>query len=229
MVRSTSEFQSLRLEKSSETMTKRTNSTMAERARTRSPTPRGAIPIPWVENWAFGTPQKNTENPQIQTIPLSVDGSAIICTIDEAFSPFDLSSLSEVATRKSLTLRLSSTWDSVINCMEASIIHRITKESETIFGCVRSDEEVTDSYTAASMKKDKFPRNLRVKVNTTGSHKTRYWGIDKQRIDPPNHEQVNFNAKVHIRALWLGPDGWGLILDATDLQVQDAPIVECPF
>ena len=209
-------------------MTKRTNSTMAECARTRSPTSREIL-IPWVENWAFGTPQKNSENPQIQTIPLSVDGSAIVYTIDEAFSPFELSSRSEGATRKSLTLRLSPIWDSAFDCMEASITHRIQKESAAIFGCVRSEEEVTDSYKAISMKKDNFARNLRVKVNTTGSHKCRYWGIDKQRIDPPNHEQTTFNAKVHIRALWLGPDGWGLILDATDLQVQDAPVVECPF
>jgi hypothetical protein len=209
-------------------MTKRSNSTTAERSRTRSPTPREIL-IPWVENWTFGTPQKNAENPQIQTIPLSVDGSSIICTIDEAFSPFELSSLSEGATRKSLTLRLSSRWDGAIDCMEASIMHRLIKEPETVFGCILTEDEVNDTYKPISMKKDNFPRNLRVKVNTTGSRKCRYWGIDKQRIDAPNHDQVNFNAKVHIRALWLGPDGWGLILDAADLQVQDAPIEECPF
>ena len=209
-------------------MVKRSISNMAERSRTRSPTPREIL-IPWVENWVLGEALKNAENPKVKTIPLTVDRKDILCTIEDAYSPFDLSSLSEGATRKSLTLRLSRKWDSVIDCMEASVIHRVAQESETIFGCVLTEDEVHDTYKPISMKKDNFPRNLRVKVNTVGAHQCRYWDIDKEKIDPPNHQQMNFNAKLHIRALWFRPDGWGLIFDAKDLQVQDAPIEECPF
>ena len=63
-----------------------------------------------------------------------------------------------------------------------------------------------------------------------GFHAVRYWDSQRQFTSAPeNLANYTFNARLHVRALWIGPDGWVLVLDATDLQIQDVPMNECPF
>ena len=212
-------------------MVQRTISTMATRSRspTRAPFSYSESLVPPVDSWTFGSALKNLENSEVRTYPISVNGEKVCLSMSGVISPFDLSSLSEGSARKSLTLRLPTQWDDAIDCMEACLMGKVCDQPERFFQRPAADEDV-DLYKPCSQKKDNFPRHLRVKVNTSGFHACRYWDAERKLCEPPaDHANYTWNAKIRVRALWVASDGYGLVLDATDLQTQSAPVVECPF
>ena len=203
------------------------SSTMASRS--RSPT-RVQQLIPPVSAWTFGAVRENVENSEVRTFPVSVDGKEVCLSMGGVVSPFELSSLSEGNARKSLTLRLPKPWEEAIGCMESCLLHELCEQTEHFFQRPLTENEVEALYKPCSQKKDDYPRHLRVKVNTSGFHACRYWDTERKLCEPPvDHANYIWNAKIHVRAVWFGPDGWGLVLDATDLQTQSAPVAECPF
>ena len=202
------------------------SSTMASRS--RSPTRVQQLISP-VSAWTFGAARENVENSEVRTFPISVDGKEVCLSMGGVVSPFEISSLSEGNARKSLTLRLPKTWEDVIECMEVCLMHEVCARADLFFQRPLTENDV-DLYKPCSQKKDNFPRHLRVKVNTGGFHACRYWDAERKLCEPPaDHANFTWNAKIHIRALWVASDGYGLVLDATDLQTQSAPVVECPF
>ena len=197
-------------------------------SRSRSPTRVQQLISP-VSAWTFGAARENVENSEVRTFPISVDGKEVCLSMGGVVSPFEISSLSEGNARKSLTLRLPKTWEDVIECMEVCLMHEVCARADLFFQRPLTENDV-DLYKPCSQKKDNFPRHLRVKVNTGGFHACRYWDAERKLCEPPaEHTNYTWNSKIHVRALWVGPDGWGLVLDATDLQTQSAPVVECPF
>ena len=203
------------------------SSTMASRS--RSPTRVQSL-IPPVSAWTFGAARENVENSEVNTYPVSVDGKEVCLSMGGVVSPFELSSLAEGNARKSLTLRLPKPWEEAIECMESCLLHEVCVQTNLFFRCALEENEVEARHKPCSQKKDNFQRHIRVKVNTSGFQACRYWDSERRLCDAPAaHAGITWNAKIHVRALWTGPDGWGLVLDATDLQIQDAPVVECPF
>ena len=187
--------------------------------------------VPLVSTWILGEVRENLENCQVKTFPLAAGGSDIILVMSGVISPFELSSVSEGNARKSLTLRLPKAWDGEITCMEACVQKEMWERyARTIYNRDMQYEEFEALYKGISQQTGNYPRHLRVKVNTAGFHACRYWDSQRQHI-PALDAHINyvFNARVQVRALWVGPDGWGLVIDATDLQVQDIPMEECPF
>jgi hypothetical protein len=187
--------------------------------------------VPVVSTWTLGEARENSENAQVKTFPLSLDGRDVFLSIGGAISPFDLSSVAEGNARKSLTLRLPKNWDEAIECMESCLQHEMwERQAQKLFGREIDFEEFSSLYRSVSQQQGCYPRNLRAKVNTAGFHACRYWDSQRQfTSSPENLANYTFNARLHVRALWIGPDGWGLVLDATDLQIQDVPMNECPF
>ena len=109
-------------------------------------------------------------------------------------------------------------------------MHEVLAQSLRFFGRKLSEEDVLTMYKPITKKTGEYPRQLRVKVNTTGYHSTRYWDAQRTRIDAPeSHAGKIFNAKVALRALWVAPEAWGLVCDATDLQEQEQAPEVCPF
>ena len=93
----------------------------------------------------------------------------------------------------------------------------------------RLEQQAQEMYKPVTKKTGEYPRNLRAKVNTTGVHSARYWDANKERADPPtDHTGLAMNARVLLRGLWFGPEAWGLVCDATDLQLLKEE-AECPF
>ena len=70
-----------------------------------------------------------------------------------------------------------------------------------------------------------------MKLNTSGYHAARFWDLDRKRLEAPaEYSGMAFSAMVRFRALWVGADSWGLVCDATDMQVlADPASAECPF
>ena len=150
---------------------------------------------------------------------------------DLKYAPWEASAFDDANPRKTLTLRLPKILDEPFERMESCLGHEVFAESVRFFGRKLSEEDVLTMYKSITKKTGEYPRQLRVKINTTGFHSIRYWDAGRARIDAPEiHAGKVYNAKVALRALWVAPEAWGLVCDATDLQEQeDRATFECPF
>ena len=208
------------------TSTQKANNMRTTR-RSRSP-PGKKECLPAVKDLRFAPPA-GAVGP-VCTWGISYKGQHCSVTLPSVLSPFDPSSPMEDATRLTLTLRLPSGWDSVFDCFEACLFHEMMEKSAQFFGRTMSEEELQEWYKPISRKVEDYPRHLRVKVNTQGQYRTRYWSSDKQPIQPPEiHAGLSFNARIVFRGVWIGEDTFGLVCDCTDLRVVDDAATACPF
>ena len=184
--------------------------------------------IPAVKAWKMGAAQGAEGG--VKTYPLSVGGSEIMLQMQGCLSPFDASSLSG-GSRKTLTLRLPQVWDEPFGLMETALLKEVAVKSTALFGKQLSEEELVEMYKPVSKKQEaKYPRNLRAKVNSTGFYACRYWDGERKKAETPaDHAGLVFNAVVRLRSLWISAEAWGLVCEATDLQILTQEAVDCPF
>jgi hypothetical protein len=188
----------------------------------------GLAQIADVSTWVLGEPREVSEG--IRSYPISVDGKWLTIQLLRTLAPFELSSLTEGTSRKTLTLRLPKDYDEAFGDMECALVKMISKRSKELFGKRLSEEQLLESYKPLSKKTGEYPRNVKTKVNQGGQYATRYWGVDKVPAQPvESHAGRMFNVSLNIRSLWMGPDAWGLVCDCRDLQLTDEPVEECPF
>ena len=184
--------------------------------------------IPPVKSWQF-LPATSAES-GIKSVPLAHKQRPIVLSIQNAFSPFEPSAYVEGATRKTLTLRLNKEWDGAFDCFEACLLYEVAARSQEIFGRSLGEEELAEMYKPLTRKSGEYPRNLRVKLNTTGVYQVRFWASDKTRLDAPaTLADTPVNARVALRAVWIGDDAWGIVADCTDVQFVGLSSDECPF
>lgn len=196
--------------------------------RSRSPVAKKEV-LPTVKSLEF-SPAPSLGSGPVRSWVLSRERKPVVVEIRNVFSPFEPSSPIEEATRLTLTLRLPDGWDSVFDCFESCLFHEMAERSTEFFGRTVPEEELKGWYKPITKKTDEYPRNLRVKVNTQGPYRTRYWGADKQSLERPTaHTGMLFNARVVLRAVWVGEDAFGIVADCTDLQVVDEAEAVCPF
>ena len=196
-------------------------------ARSRSPKARAPLLPPVKELTFLPAPPGNGT---VRNVPLAYKQQSLQVVITDCASPFEPSSMIEGASRLSLTLRLPKQWDSSVDCFESCLVHEIAERSQEFFGRSLPEEEVTALYKPISKKTGEYPRNLRVKVNTSGAYRTRYWAANKEEMAAPqSHAGLGFNARVAIRGLWFGEDAWGVVAECTDLQLTEEATVACPF
>ena len=65
--------------------------------------------LPSVATWTFGEAREVSQG--LRSFTLSIDGKWLTIQILATLAPFELSSLNEGSTRKTLTLRLPKGWD----------------------------------------------------------------------------------------------------------------------
>ena len=115
--------------------------------------------------------------------------------------------------------------------MEACVLHAVKEKKlvQQVTNKKYSSEEIESNYKPVSHKREQYPRNLRVKINTTGSNKTRFWSKDRTLISDPITSELEGNAEILLKGIWTSSDGpWGIIAECTHFQVSNAEI-ECPF
>ncbi len=195
--------------------------------RSRSP-PRVRVSIPPVSEWTF---VKTSTDGVIPTSMVIRHGGKIIeMAVNNVVSPFEPSSFIENCYRKSLTLRLPTEWADPFECMEACLRAEVSQQATRFFDTPQTPEQIEEMYSPVSKKVGDYPRNLRCKINTTGSTSTRYWAADKTHMKAPETlVNTRWNARVVLNGLWFSGDKWGLVIDATDLMIVEEPAFECPF
>ena len=182
--------------------------------------------LPHVSALSFGNAQKESD---VTTFSIMNGSEALVFTIGGAVSPFELSSLLE-NPRKTLTLKLPKVWEDTIDIWEAELMEYMKTHRATYFGAEVTEDEVSDLYKSFTKKVALYPRQLNLKVNTTGFHSVRYWDKDRQSMTTPTtHALSQFNARCSMRSIWLSKDGWGCVVDGLDLQMIEQIPAECPF
>ena len=197
-------------------------------SRARSPSRKmmPSLPAPQPKTWTIGPVVKAVDG-TISTYPLSNKGVDITVAMHDCLSPFDASSLSE-GPRKNLLLRLPPQWEASWGCIDSEIAALAQEHSTTLFGQALGEQEVLGRYKPCSDKKGEYNRQLKGKLVTEGFHAARFWDSSKRRVDPTTSTaHCTYNVVVKVRAIWVGAENWGLVVDTTDLQATD--IAECPF
>jgi hypothetical protein len=184
--------------------------------RSRSPSPRRKMDSP-VSSWKLGETVE-AEN-GLRFTGLTVAGGPIVLTLS-GIAPFDPSSWQEESLVKNLDIRLDASTESKLECMQACIMERFALPKYK-----------TDAFKPFLHKREEYPANLRVKVQTTGLTKTRFWRKDKKQTEAPEcYAGATFEAKVLLKGIWYSEECWGASLQATDMMlIKDPPIPECPF
>ena len=182
--------------------------------------------IPQVKTWKFGAAQGDGE---VKSFPVSCGGMDIVLSIQGCLSPFNASSLNDSA-RKTLTLRLPQVWDGPFGEMEAALMKEAADHSPALFGEKLSEDQLLERYKPLTKKTGEYPRQLKAKMNTNGFYAVRFWNSERIRVDAPSDcGGLLFNAVLKIRAMWVSAEAFGLVCDATDLQLLESAQVECPF
>ena len=155
----------------------------------------------------------------LQFASLTTADGPIILTLS-GIAPFAPSSWQEKLLMKNFDIRLNAATEGQLECMQACIAERLTLPKYK-----------TDAFKPFLHKKEEYPSNIRVKLQTTGLTKTRFWGSDKKLSEPPeSFAGATFEAKVLLKGIWYAEAAWGVSLHATDLMlVAEAPVPECPF
>ena len=185
-----------------------------------------ALPVPQPKTWTIGAAIKAVDG-AINTFPLSIGGVDITLAMHGCLAPFDASSLTD-GPRKNLLLRLPAVWENSWERIDTDILALAEKHATTLFGAALTTSDLVGRYKAVSEQKGLYPRQLKSKICTEGFHAARFWDPEKRRVDPTTSTaNCTYNVVVKVRALWVGTENFGLVVDLTDLQATD--VAECPF
>ena len=78
-------------------------------------------------------------------------------------------------TRLNLVLQPSAEQESTLKSLDEWCLAAVAKQSEQLFGKSLTLEQLTQCYQPCLKASDKYPPNLRVKLNLFGANATRYW------------------------------------------------------
>ena len=170
-----------------------------------------------VSNWKLGEAVE-AEN-GLRFAGLTTLGGPIILTL-AGVTPFEPSSWQEESLVKNLDIRLDKLTEEKLVFMQVRIV-------ET-FGLPKYK---TEAFKPFLHKKEEYAANLRLKLQTTGLTRTRFWDTDKKLTSVPDQfAGASFEAKVLLKGIWYSEECWGASLQATDMMlIKDPPIPECPF
>ena len=170
-----------------------------------------------VSSWEIGETVE-AEN-GLKFAGLTVAGGPIILTL-AGVTPFEPSSWQEESLVKNLDIRLDKVTEEKLGFMQVRI-------AET-FGLPKYK---TEAFKPFLHKKEEYAANLRMKLQTTGLTRTRFWDTDKKLTTVPDQfAGASFEAKVLLKGIWYAESAWGVSMQAMDLmRVAEAPVPECPF
>ena len=133
------------------------------------------------------------------------------------------------ATRVNLMLRPNAAQQAELEELDKWVLAYAAKNSERFFGKTLSAAQVKDRYLPCLKASDKYPPTVRVKMNLEGIGKTRFWTQDgEETAAPKSWAGCTVQAIIRLKALWLMPSQFGIILELTDAHVYEPQRV-CPF
>ena len=172
-----------------------------------------------VANWSFADPLSNVHGLSFSQI--SAAGEPVTYIV-AGKSHFDVAIHGPEDERKTpgLPLQLSKPAEAELECVIACVQHEVLANASK-FGMTA--DQVQDRFKSPLSKNGTYPANLRVKIAGT-----RYWADGALTGAPASHAGRTWQAKIHLKSIWVAANAWGLTCIALDLQ-ETRVEVECPF
>ena len=161
---------------------------------------------------------------------ISCENAPALWLPSDAMLPvFEPKPFEEDATRINLVLQPTPEQEAELKSLDDWCLSTVAKRSEQLFGKVLTLEQLAPCYQPCLKTSDKYPPNLRVKVNLSGTNATRYWNAMGRRTIAPDTWIGNaVKPRIRIKALWFMAKQFGIVMELTDAQILEAEI-KCPF
>jgi hypothetical protein len=188
-------------------------------------------------NWSLADVHVNAKG--AKTCQLAVDGRPLHRSSDGfCTAPFGGPSNFDkdvLATRQNLELRIPAALEAYLAEVDAWMLDYLLAHSERIFKKQLSVEQVRDAYHPMLKRQGDYPPLLRLKIDSDGRRACRFWSPDQQkRAAPLDWRGAELKAMFQISHLWIMGSSCGLVLNLTDLLVQESSSAfpwgagECP-
>ena len=134
------------------------------------------------------------------------------------------------AVRQNLELRLSPEQGMYFAEFDAGAVEYLAANSDRLFKKQLTVAQLKESYHSPVKHSEKYDPLLRTKVNMSGPRATRYWDTEGKPLAPlACLKGVRLIPRLQISHLWIMGASCGFAINATDLQIEEVPVVECPF
>lgn len=133
------------------------------------------------------------------------------------------------ATRLNLVLRPTPGQETELRELDEWCISCVASQSERLLGKDQSVDELRLLYQPCLRTSEKYPANVRVKLNLCGVAATRFWGEDgKKATAPASWTGSAVLPCIRIKGLWFMAKQFGIVLELTDARITENR-AECPF
>ena len=134
------------------------------------------------------------------------------------------------AVRQNLELRLSPEQEKYFSDFDAWAVEYLSSHSERLFKKQLTVAQIKETYHSCVKQKEKYDPLLRTKLNMSGGWATRFWDTAGKALAPlASLKGVRLIPRLQISHLWVMGTSCGFAINATDLQIEEVPVVECPF
>ncbi len=141
------------------------------------------------------------------------------CSVRLGPSNFDRDPL---ATRQNLELRIPPELEAYFDSVDKWMLEYLLANSERIFKKQLTASQVLDSYNPTLKRQGDYPPLLRAKIDSTGRRACRFWDAEqKKREAPEEWRGSEVKAMFHLSHLWIMGTSCGLVVNTTDLLVQE--------
>ena len=142
---------------------------------------------------------------------------------------FEPSSFDGEGSRLNLVLHLVPEQETEMRTLDDWCLATVAKQSEQLFGKALTPEQLTPCYQPCVKTSEKYPPNLRVKLNLDGNRATRFWDSNKQRTAAPGSWlDAAIRPIIRIKAVWFMAKQFGIVMELTDALITDV-VPTCPF
>jgi len=160
------------------------------------------------------------------------DGSPAVVTLEGLQVAFEPSMFNDPqATRVNIVWRPNERVEAHLTELDEWIISAVAANPGKYFGKARSEDSIREAYTPIVKLSDKYPAQIKAKMNLTEPCKVRVWDEAKNLRDPPESwVDCTTAPRLKLRSLWFGAAQWGAVLECTDIQVlTEESAAACPF
>ena len=132
-------------------------------------------------------------------------------------------------TRMNLTLKPNTEQIYQLTELDEKILQLCVANAERLFQKSITEAQIRERYQGALRQSEKYPANVRVKMNTEGPGAVRYWNRDGSAAkSPENWVNASVRPAIRVKSLWFMAGSFGVLLELTDAQVTPEEQT-CPF
>ena len=156
-------------------------------------------------------------------------GPAVWQPCDPMLPVFEPSSFDGKSSRLNLVLHVTPEQEAEVRALDEWCLAEVVRQSEQLFGKALTVEQLTPCYQPCLKTSEKYPPNVRVKLNLDGNRAACFWDSNKQRTAAPSSWlDAAIRPIIRIKAVWFMAKQFGIVLELTDAQITEV-VPKCPF